>query len=179
MPAPPQRLVFGRVLGAHGVRGLLRVRYLGDSPDGWKDLEEVWLAESEDDPAATRHTVTSLGSTGRAGEVRLGLEGIEQRDEAQALRGRWVVVERAQLEALPEGEYYWHELIGCRVRERGGEEIGVVEDIWETGAHDVLVVRAGDGRRHLVPAAEEFAKRIDPAARLIEVELPPGLLETE
>jgi 16S rRNA processing protein RimM len=51
-----------------------------------------------------------------------------------------------------------------------------VRELWETGAHDVLVVEEGGGRVHLIPAAEAFLRLVDPAARRIVIDPPPGLL---
>jgi 16S rRNA processing protein RimM len=163
-------------LGAHGIRGEVRVRYFGDCPDNLLRASEIWLAEREGDPAPQRYQVERAGS-GRSREVRLALQGIGDRDAAGELRGRLVMGDAASLEALPEGEYYWYQLIGCRVEEKDGSPIGEVREILETGAHDVLVVEGDGGRRHLIPAAEQMVKEIDIEAGRIVVELPPGLLE--
>jgi 16S rRNA processing protein RimM len=217
----PERLVvLGQVVGAHGLRGQIRVRYFGDGPENLLGVPSIRLGESLDDPTARRFEVVSRG-TGRAGEARLGLSGIEDRDAARALRGGLVLASEAELEPLPEDEYYWHELIGCRVLElaredeageaeeaegreveagealqpagdstehaggaasrqadaAAGREIGRVVEIWETGAHDVLVVEDEAGRRHLIPTAREFMHEVDREARTILVHLIPGLLD--
>jgi 16S rRNA processing protein RimM len=67
--------------------------------------------------------------------------------------------------------------VGCRVEDQTGTEIGTVTELWETGAHDVLVVDAGDGRRHLLPTAREVVREIDAEAGRIRVEVIPGLLD--
>lgn len=58
-----------------------------------------------------------------------------------------------------------------------GEEVGTVRELWETGAHDVLVVEGDDGRDRLVPTARALLREIDPAAGRIVVEDVPGLLD--
>lgn len=171
-----RRIVLGEIIGAHGLRGELRVRITGDSAENLLEAEALWLGRSLDDPGARRLRVLG-GGPGRRGEVRLRLEGIEDRDAAEGLGRSVLMLEADALPALPEGEFYWHELVGCRVESEGGELLGEVREIWETGAHDVLVILDEAGRRRLVPTAESLMKRVDLAARRIVVADLPGLLE--
>ena len=118
----PTRVELGYVVGAHALKGELRVRWLGDGPANLVSAECVWLGESRSDAAASIYQVRGVGS-GRHGEVRLKLEGVDDRTTAEGLRGRVVLVEATQLPPLAEGEFYWHELIGFRSRRlkgRGG-----------------------------------------------------------
>ncbi len=172
------QVVLGRAVGAHGLRGEVRVRIFGDDLENLARHSEIWLASSESDPKPRGFVVKGVGS-GRAREARLALEGVEDRDAAQELKGLLVLGTADNLEPLPEGEYYWHELVGCRVESREGRVIGTVREIWETGAHDVLVVEAEDGRQHLISPARELVPEIDPEAGRIVVQLLPGLLEPE
>jgi len=190
-------VALGRVLGAHGLRGEIRVRVLGDHPGHLCRARRVWLSGTamspgehaepgdgpetdpspgEDATAGPARTVVEARA-GRPGEVRIRLEGVSHREEAQALEGLWVLGEAADLEPLAEGEWYWYEVVGCRVQADDGTRIGVVREIWETGAHDVLVVEGEDGRTRLLPAAETFLKEVDIRERRIVIEVIPGLLD--
>jgi 16S rRNA processing protein RimM len=173
----PDRVVLGRIVGAHGLRGEVRVRFFGDGPENVLNAPRVWLAGNEADAAARVYDVVGSGF-GRAGSVRLALAGVGDRDSAAALRGQLVLCERETLPPLEPGEFYWHELVGCAVVDREGCEIGVVKEIWDTGAHDVLVVAAPDGRRHLLSTARELMPEVDLEARRIVVEILPGMLES-
>lgn len=176
-PRGPQgRVTLGRVVGAHALRGELRVRLFGDGPDSLLAAEQVTLALDEQDRDARRCTVLGIGS-GRPGEVRLRLAEVSDRDAALALRGRLVRVDPECLAPLEPDEFYWHELLGCRVEALDGQEIGTVDELWETGAHDVLVVRTADGRRHLLPTARALMPTVDLEGRRIVVDLPPGMLD--
>jgi len=168
--------VLGRVVGAHGLRGMVRVKWLGDGPDNLMQLRELRLGRTPDDERAQAYEVNGR-MPGRPGEVRIGLEGIGDRDAAQALRGRFVLVDSRDLATLPAGEHYWYELVGCRVETGSGEPIGTVKEIWETGAHDVLVIEGTDGRRRLLPAVSEFLREVDVADRRLVIEAIPGLLD--
>lgn len=172
----PTRVELGRVVGAHGLAGQVRVRVFGDGPDNLFSCEEVWLGESRDDPRAKAYKV-HYGGTGRAKEARLGIEGIRDRDAAHALKGQLVLGNVAALSPLADDEFYWHQLVGCRVETDSGELVGTVREIWETGAHDVLVVKDENGRQNLVPTARELAQTIDLKSRRIVVTALPGLLD--
>jgi 16S rRNA processing protein RimM len=157
----------------------VRVRYFGDGPENILGVSTLVLAASEpgiEEPGAERFEVET-GAQGRTGEVRLGLRGITNRDAAEALKGRFVGVEAEHLAPLPEGEFYWIELIGCHVESTGGRSIGTVKEIWETGAHDVLVIEAENGHRCLIPTARSLMKEVDVSAGRIVVEDLPGLFD--
>lgn len=174
----PRRVVLGRVRGAHGLRGQLRVRFFGDGPDNLGRVPEVCLAAGVDEPVVARHRVLRC-SPGRPGEVRLALEGLRKREAAEALRGLLVLAEPSHLAALPEGDHYWFELVGCEVLDEAGRSLGRVRELWDTGAHDVLVVEREGAEDLLVPAAREWLRQVDPAGRRVVVHLQPGLLESE
>ncbi|MAJ59592.1 MAG: 16S rRNA processing protein RimM [bacterium TMED88] len=168
----------GRVTGAHGLRGEVRVRWFGDGPETLLSLSEVRLGSSIEDPKPTRYPVHRVG-TGRAGEVRLALEGVSDRDAAVALRGLLVLMDAEDLEPLGADDFYWHELIGCRVETTSGEAIGTVRELWDSGRHDVLVVeRVGKGQV-LIPTAREIMVQVDRESRRIVVQDIPGLIDGE
>jgi 16S rRNA processing protein RimM len=171
--APPDAVVVGRVIGAHGLRGGLRVRGAGGDPDPLLALPHVFLARSASGAEARRFEVRKV-APGRSGELRVDLEGLAGRDAAEAWSGAFVLAAASALPPLPAGEYYGHQLLGCRVEGEDGRSVGTVCEIWETGASDLLVVDDGAGARHLLPAA--LLRRVDAAERRIVMELVPGLL---
>lgn len=176
--APKQRVELGLVVGAHGLRGEIRVRLYGDGPENLALQSDVWLGDDLDDPGARLYAVLGSGS-GRGGEMRLALEGVDSRDAAQALRGQHVLTLADQLEPLEEGEFYWHELIGCQVETGAGELLGKVAEIWDAGQHDVLVVCGKDSRQILVPTAREIMREVDRKARRIVIDAIPGLIDAD
>ncbi len=174
---PEQRRVeLGRVVGAHGLSGELRIRYFGQAPEHLGRVESILRAEARGDASARDYRVINRAG-GRQGEMRLALEGVPDRTVAETLRGLLVLVDSGQLKALDEGEYYWHQLIGCGVVTEGGEELGEVAELWDTGAHDLLVVRGGERGQLLLPTRREFMIEVDLSARKIVIDAIPGLLE--
>jgi 16S rRNA processing protein RimM len=171
-----QRVVLGEVRGAHGLGGELRVRWSGDTPDHLLSVEAIWLGREVSDPEARRWQVERAGLA-RGGEIRLKLQGVDRREQVPPLIGLLVTAQPDRLAPLPEGEFYWYELVGCRVESEAGMTVGRVRELWETGAHDVLVVEDEEGRRRLIPTAEPLMKEIDLTAGRIVVADLPGLLE--
>jgi len=169
--------VLGRIVGAHGLGGQLRVHYFGGVPDNLMKLKVARLVESADEADVEPFEVTQV-IAGRREEVRMTLAGVENRESAERLRGKLVITDASQLEALPEGEYYTYEWVGCRVEGADGSSIGTVREVWATGAVDVLVVEDETGTQQLIPAMESQLREIDVEARRIVIEILPGLLDS-
>jgi 16S rRNA processing protein RimM len=165
-------VLIGRVAGAHGLRGWLRVRVFGDAGDALRAGVPLTLAGE----SAREYRVAGVAPGRIAGEMRVALEGVDGRADAEALRGARVWLPADRLTPLPPGQWWGHELVGCRVEGEDGTPVGVITEIWETGA-DVLVVAADAGREHLVPAA--LLRDVDVAGRRAVIEVLPGLLEVD
>ena len=130
----------GTVGRAHGVRGQVRIRSDMDPPEALL-LHGTWLVEHSGGwrPVAVR-------SARPHGNVLVAhLEGVEDRDAAAELAGTRIGLPRGALPTLDDGQYYWVDLIGLEVLDEGGESIGVLRKMIETGANDVMVVGPGPG----------------------------------
>jgi 16S rRNA processing protein RimM len=101
------------------------------------------------------------------------LKGCDDRDAAAALMGMNIAIRREQLPAATEGEYYWADLVGLAVSNLEGVSLGVVEQLLETGANDVLVVVQGDVERLLPFVQGQFVKEVDLTNRRIIVDWDP------
>jgi 16S rRNA processing protein RimM len=97
-------------------------------------------------------------------------------DAAEALAGAELRIDTAAMVALPEGEFYRHELVGCRVEGTDGRQVGEVRRV-ETGPGGDRLVVEGERGEILVPLARDICVSIDPAARRIVIAPPDGLLE--
>jgi 16S rRNA processing protein RimM len=167
--------VLGAVAGAHGTHGELRVRWLGDGPGNLMRAKRIALGREVGDPGSRWYEV-ERAAPGRDKEIRVSLKGVGTRDGAEALAGLLAMVETADLEPLPPGEHYWVEWIGCTVFASDGRTLGTVRELWDAGAHDVLVVEDHKGRELLLPVAQALLREVDVAARRIVIEVPEGLL---
>ncbi len=155
----------GFVLRAHGVRGVVRVRTKADLGG----VDAVWLGEER---FAVRHASRDKD------EWLVTLDGVASREAAEALRGRQVRLPRA---AVPVGddELLVADLIGCKVLDVAGATLGEVTGSFDSGAHEVLEVRAPDGKELMLPFVEAFVKEVDTEERRIVYDPPEGLLDLE
>ena len=175
-PRPAERVSVGRIAGAHGLKGEVRVRVEGGDPEALATANRLWLAADGETEAGAAYDVVQVRE-GRPGECRVRLEGVADRDAAQALRGHVVWLSAQDLPPLEPDEYYAYELVGCAVADAAGDAIGEVVRILETGAQDLLVVTTPEGDEHLVPMAEPILQSVDVAARSVVIDPPPGLLD--
>ena len=149
----------GRVVGVHGLKGMVRVGISGQSADF---DPQTFAALGEILVGGERFQVIKA-ARGR-GHVLVRLAGIDSREQAESLVGREVQGEARRFPELPAGEYYWFQVLGR------------LEEIWPTGAHDVYVVRQGR-REVLLPAVEGIIQEIDLNAGCLKVWPPEGLLD--
>jgi 16S rRNA processing protein RimM len=162
----------GRITGAHGLKGALRLRPDNPDSDSLEQVARVFL-ESAGQAREFRLTgLTRLNATTR----RITLEGVADVNAAEALKGAVVMLAAEDVPAAKPGEFYYYEAIGCEVFLTDGSRLGTIEEIFSTGAHDIWVVRDGE-REVLVPVIEDVVKAMDFAARRVTIEPIPGLLD--
>lgn len=164
-------MVLGRVLRPHGLKGALRIRSYARSADSFLGLSEVWLRTSGGQIRALPLTWAKPHPKG----VVLKLEGLEGEEKVRSLIGAEVVVPRTALPALEEDEYYWTDLIGLDVFDHNGARLGRIKALFETKAHDVLVVDSPDGEV-LIPAVESAIREVDLKRRIVAIRGPEDLL---
>lgn len=165
--APGPRLIdpvaIGVVVAGHGVRGTLRVRAIGTGRHFRKGVEPV--------VAGVRRRVLGVRQTPKG--FLVDVEGVESREEAGGLKGEEFLLDRGELDAPEEGEFYVADLIGLTATNEAGEIIGIVEDTFETAAHEVLVVREADEGLY-VPFTLEHVPDLDLEAGRIVIRPPEG-----
>lgn len=167
-PAQVEYLVIGRVVAPRGLRGELRLDIETDDPERFDDLLEVYLGEK-------RTPFRVLRARLHQGQALLTLEGIADRDAAEAWRNALVYVAMADAIPLQEGEYYCHQIVGLLAVTPEGERLGRVTEVLSTGANDVYVVGTGGGQELLLPAIKEVIIHIDLDAGAMTVRVPNGL----
>ena len=149
----------GRVAGSYGVRGWIKVVPGGGVLDSLPGVAKWWLGEQ-----AYRVTEARVHSA----TVVAKLEGIDTREQALALKGATVSVEREALPEAEEGHYYLADLVGLEVVNEQGERLGVVKQWITNGAQDVMEL-AGE-RTRLIPWVAAIVKEVDLGARRVVVE---------
>ena len=168
------RLCVGVITGAHGVRGLVRIKSFTEAPENLAAYGKL------SDEAGTRSFEVSV--TGRAkGALLARIEGVTDRDQAEALRGTRLHIARDALPPLEdEEEYYVADLIGLEAVDRAGNPLGEVRAVHNFGAGDVIEVtpgaEAGGGPSRLWPFTRKTVPEVDLAAGRLVIE-PPEELE--
>lgn len=162
------RIIIGKIVAPHGVRGEVRAVQLSDLPDRFVGLEQVRVR----DRAGRERCYPVASVRPHQHYWLLKLIGCDTREAAEALRGADLVVRPEEQPPLPPDEYYVHEILGLRILTTTGEEIGVVEEVLATGSNDVYVTVRG-----LIPATAEVVQKIDVAEGVIIIEPLPGMLD--
>jgi len=167
-------LVIGQVVGAHGIRGELRVEILTEDARRFGLLEQVFIGLEDEEPVAWPLEGYRL----HMGRALLKLRGCDDRTVAATMRGYLVQVPREEAIPLEEGEYFEHQILGLEVWTAAGEPLGEIVDILYTAANEVYVVQGPNlGRRELlIPAIEDVVLEVDLEAGRLVVQLLEGLL---
>ena len=169
-----QRITVGRIVGAHGVKGVLRVHPLTDYPERFLDMETLYI-QRRGKPDRELEVLNVSAHEGK-GLFLVTAAGINDRDAAESLSGALITVAPDELVELPEGEYWIDSLIGLEVINlEDGVTLGEVEDVMKTGASDLYQVRTPDGKLKLIPAVADVVREIDTEGGCIKVVLPEGL----
>lgn len=163
-------LSVGKIIGAHGLGGNLKVYSYAESPSFFRSGTRVFL-NRQDDPQG-RFVIEWVKPHQRI--LLLSLKGITTRDLAQALTGAEILIEKAILPELGKGEYYWFDIIGLAVYTQDDEYLGEVDSVIPTGGNDVFVVKKGD-LETLVPALASVVVDINLEGKRMRVKLPEGL----
>ena len=170
---PPERLVVGRVVRPHGVRGELSVEILSDAPERFAPGAELGVGDPDGpDPLGS---ATIRAARLHLGRLLLTLEGVEDRDAADRFRGAWLSIPVASARPLDPGEFWPHQLVGLAVVDHQGRQRGRVADVVPGAAHDLLSVELPGGASALVPAVAALVTVELDAGRVL-VDAVPGLL---
>lgn len=164
------RICVGAIAGAFGVRGEVRLKSFTAVPE---DIEQYNPLYSED--GQQRFSVSLIGQTKNGFTARL--TGVQTKEEADALKGVRLFVDRDMLPALPDDEYYHADLIGLAVYDTGGTLLGRVESVLNHGASDLLEVKPEVGETVLLPFTLAAVPTVDLTAGRIVADPPEGLFQ--
>ena len=164
-PTPQKMILLGRLLGAFGVRGQIKI-------ESWTEPREAifryqpWTLR---DAAGVERELS--GARGKASGKHLvaTLPGVEDRDQVEAMRGLEIFVPRSALPPPSAGEFYWVDLEGLRVVNVDGTDFGTVSHLFNNGANDVLVAR-GERERMIPFVQPDFITAVDFDAGLVRVD---------
>lgn len=158
----------GSIASAIGIKGEVKVYLTTDRPEIFFRSEYILVGGIEKQIEAARE---------HKGMMVLKLSGVDDRNTAETLKGKDVHIKAEDVPALPEDTYYVSELIGLRVVDPAGEEIGHLSDVIKHSAQDLYEITKANGKTFLVPAVEDFVQEIDLMKGEITMSLIEGLDE--
>ena len=167
---PADLVLVGYVSGAYGLQGWIKVTPFSSVADALQSAKVWWV----DKPAL--HDVDVMQVKLHSGDVVAQLMGVAGREGAEVLKGASIHIPRSHFPALADGEFYWVDLIGLTVENLQGESRGVVRDMMENGAHQILRVSAvaAPGQMQapeiLIPFVDQFIKTVDQQKNIVIVD---------
>ncbi|MBM3945095.1 MAG: 16S rRNA processing protein RimM [SAR202 cluster bacterium] len=162
-PIPEGHVAVARVRAPWGVKGQVKVDSLTDVP-GRLSRGSAVFANGSELRIADVHTA--------GGNLVLAFDGVSTPEAAGALRDAYLTVPESAVPPASEGSYYYFQLAGMEAWSQDGERLGTVDEVMETGANHVLVVKKEDGNELLVPMVDGFIVSVDTASRRIVINPP-------
>lgn len=170
MGGPPERIVVGRIVKPHGVNGELLVEVLSDATERFARGSRL----DAGDPGGTRRPLTVRATRDDRGRLLVRFAEVRDRSAAEAVRGLLLSIPRDEVAPLPEGAYYDWQLQGLTVEDENGRPLGRLVRVDRAPAQDLWVVDTGSGEV-MVPAVDEFVRRVDLEGARIVLHVIPGL----
>jgi 16S rRNA processing protein RimM len=172
MTVQEELVTIGKIERPFGVKGAVKVRSLSDVPGRFEQLRTVSVLV-----AGGQAVVRTLTHIRRAGSTYImQFDGITTPEEASTLRGAFIRVPRREPASQGNDTLYECDLIGMRVVDEAGHDLGLIDTIWDLPGHQVFVVKQGS-QEVLIPAAKEFVTAVDLAQKRMTVRTIEGLVE--
>ena len=163
-----EKIKIGKIVNTVGLKGEVKVYNYSDSIEIYETIESIYVED--------RLTVIE-NVRAQKNMVILKLEGADDRNAAEARRGKELYITEDDLPELPEGQYYVRDLIGMSVTEEDGNLLGHVTDVLQNTAQDIFEVESENGKKLLIPKVDQFVLDIDAEKREITVRLIEGMLD--
>ncbi len=164
-------LEIGQIVNTFGIKGMVKVKPFTDDIKRFDRLKTIYIEINKEKKEYEIQEVKYHKNM-----VLIKFKGIDNIEEAEQLRQRYILIDREKEEPLEEGVYYIVDLIGLDVYTDDGKLLGKVDDIFNTGSNDIYVVKDKLGKQILLPGISEVLKDIDLKNEKITVHLIPGLI---
>jgi len=164
-------LPVGKIVGVHGMKGYLKVFSFDEAALLFFPGNSLSLQF----PDGRTQTVNIVDVQAHQRIFRMAFEGVIDRTGAEALVGAEILVNRSDLPEPEPGRYYWCDLIGLAVYAKDATYLGRIENLFETGSNDVLVVKGKDDVEILIPVLKSIVCSVDFEEKKMVVDLPEGL----
>jgi len=172
MSSASDKVIIGKIGAPYGVKGWVKINTYTDTPEGIFEYSPWFIGEEK------TYQIDQWRPHGKALVAKI--EGVDSRDDAERIKKLDIAIAADQLPDLGDEGFYWRELTGMQVVTTQGYDLGVVKDVFNTGANDVLQVRAngkdafGQKERLLPFVFDSVVQSVDKAERVITVDWDPG-----
>lgn len=169
-----ERVTVGKIVGAHGVSGTMLLFPLTDFPERFFKMKKLTL-EKPGLPSQTVNIKKIMPYEGKD-TFFLQIENVSDRTLAESFKGSFITVSKEERVELSEDEYWIDDIIGLKVIETAtGSELGLVQEILQTGSNDVYLIKTKKGRIKPIPALAQNINKIDIQEGVMLVTVPEGL----
>ncbi|MDO4545132.1 MAG: ribosome maturation factor RimM [Bacillota bacterium] len=163
-----EKIKIGKIVNAAGIKGEVKVYNYSDDIEAYLYTDTLLLEDTPFKVESVRR---------QKNMIILKLEGIDDRNGAEAVKGRELFIMERDLPALPEGQFYVRDVLGMTVREEDGAVLGTISDVIQNTAQTLLEVEREDGKKVLIPKVDAFVLDIDDPKRQVTVRLIEGMLD--
>ncbi len=165
-------LEVGKIINTHGLKGEVKIATWTDSPDVFEDIEYVIIKSKKGDM-----TLNVAGVKYQKNNIIVKFRELKRIEDAEPLKNSVLYVPREMLGELPEGVYYIADLIGLEVFDEEGQKIGVIADVFSTGANDVYDIKREGQKNLLLPVIDDVVLDVDIEGGKVTVHIMEGLLD--
>lgn len=168
----------GRIVNTFGIRGQLKVVADTDfAEERFRAGQQLVILQND----TVIETVTVAKSQTHKGTYLISLEGYDNINQVEAFKGCWLAISAEDQQALPEDEFYHHQIIGLKVVTTEGKVLGTIKEILQLGSNDVWVVKRQEPKKKdaLIPYISQVVQQVDLQKGEVLIELMEGLIDDE
>ncbi len=163
-----KRFKLGQIVNAVGLKGENRVYPYTDYKERFEELKQLYI----EDEIYEIEKVRYMGQM-----VIIKFVGISDRNAAEALKGKYLYIDRENARKLDEDEYFVADLIGMKIQDEAGNLVGTLSDVIQNTAQDVYEIELPDGKKFMIPAVGEFILDVDMDSKIMVVKLIEGMID--
>ena len=167
-----EKLEVGQIVNTFGIKGFVKIYPYVDDISRFDDLKNVYIKSKNQEIKLEIEEVKYQKNM-----VLLKFKGIETVEQAETLRNSYIEIDRKDAISLDEGQYFIADLLGLPVFLDTGDNLGILDDIYNNGSTDIYVVKNENGKQFLLPYIDEIIKEIDLKKNKIIVHLLEGLVD--
>lgn len=161
----------GQIVNTFGIKGMVKVKPFTENIEQFEELEKIYIKNKD---GKKEYKIQEVKYHKQM--VLIKFEGIDNPEDADLLRGSYLLINRKDAKPLEEGTYYIVDLLGLEVYTDEGVLLGKVDDIFNTGSNDIYVVKDELGKQVLLPGIDNVIKQVDLENKKIIVHIIPGLM---